>query len=91
MVKSAKCQDLVAKWVVVEYEDGYLDTPTNLKKALELRMIEMTLSEPTPWDLKANFSGSGWANGVIRAKAGNFTIFFSYVFFESKNSQFSAF
>ena len=68
----ARIPDLVAKWVVVEYEDGYLDTPTNLKKGLQIGMIKMTLSESTPWDLKTNFSGSGWANGVIRAKAGKF-------------------
>ena len=46
MAKSTKSQDLIAKWIVVEYEDGYLDTPTNLKKALHFGMIELTLSEP---------------------------------------------
>ena len=68
--KMARVPDLDhAKYVVVHYEDGYLDTPTNLQKAIKYGVIELLLDEPNKWDLRANFSGSGWAYGVIVAKA----------------------
>ena len=62
--------DLHAKWICVEYEDGYIGTPSNLQKGLDLGILKLTPCPKTKWDIQANFSGSGWANGCIVATAG---------------------
>ena len=66
----AKKPDLVAKWGVVEYSDGTLDTP-RLQKFIEDGLIEMT-PQDSKWDLRTYYRGYGWASGNVLAIAGNF-------------------
>ena len=66
----ARKQDLVDKWAIIEYDDGYIDKPIQLQKAIQEGLIEMTPYTPDNFDLRAFFKDTGWACGNILAKAG---------------------